>query len=60
MPGVVSHAVEMPNALVDVVLLVGMDDNTALVPLDKVSYFFCYKTRFVFLPTQSQKSRSIL
>lgn len=35
MPGVVSHAVEMPNALVDVVLLVGMDDNTALVPLDK-------------------------
>lgn len=25
----------MPNALVDVVLLVGMDDNTALVPLEK-------------------------
>ena len=34
--GLISHAIEMPNALVDVVLLVGMDDNTALIPLEKV------------------------
>ena len=30
---------ETPNALVDVVLLVGMDDNTSLVPTNKVSHF---------------------
>ena len=48
MPGVVSHAVEMPNALVDVVLLVGMDDNTALVPLDKVSISSVIRRSFFF------------
>ena len=36
--GLISPAIEMPNALVDVVLLVGMDDNTSLVPLEKVSH----------------------